>query len=294
MDNLWQGIGVASQQLGEVNYTPGIDIDETYMPTDQQLNNFTPESSGSYWARIIAYCEEHNCPRSKSSLQHRWGDIQKDTSRFCGFYAEVERKNQSGKSEDDKVKDALQMYEGIVESTFKFIHCWYMLRNEMKWNEWLASMSASNGEQSTELAKASTDATLPPRIDRPNGRDRAKKPRTSSTASSACLEVLQKMPMDRNAYEVRVEAATKEEAKDIASRSDRKLALQEEQLQVQKDQVQIQRELLELQKADREERVMSMDLEKLSPWVQDYYINKQKQISAMSLRGDGSSGPRGQ
>jgi hypothetical protein len=43
MDNLWQGIGVASQQLGEVNYTTGIDIDETYMPTDQQLNNFTPE-----------------------------------------------------------------------------------------------------------------------------------------------------------------------------------------------------------------------------------------------------------
>ena len=193
-----------------------------------------------------------------------------------------------------QVKDALQMYEGIIESTFKFIHCWYMLRNEMKWNEWLASMSASNGEQSTEPAKASTDATLPPRIDRPNGRDRAKKPRTSSTASSACLEVLQKMSMDRNAYEVRVEAATKEEAKDIASRSDRKLALQEEQLQVQKDQVQIQRELLELQKEDREERVMSMDLEKLSPWVQEYYINKQKQISAMSLRGDGSSGPRGQ
>ena len=50
------------------------------------------QSSGSYWARITAYCEEHNCPRSKSSLQHRWGDIQKDTSRFCGFYAEVERK----------------------------------------------------------------------------------------------------------------------------------------------------------------------------------------------------------
>ena len=63
------------------------------------------QSTGSYWARITAYCEEHNCPRSKSSLQHRWGDIQKDTSRFCGFYAEVERKNQSGKSEDDKARN---------------------------------------------------------------------------------------------------------------------------------------------------------------------------------------------
>ena len=43
MDNLWQGIGAGSQQLGEVNYTPGIDIGETYVATDQQLNNFTPE-----------------------------------------------------------------------------------------------------------------------------------------------------------------------------------------------------------------------------------------------------------
>jgi hypothetical protein len=32
-----------------------------------------------------------------------WGEISKSTSKFCGFYAEVERKNQSGKCEDDKV-----------------------------------------------------------------------------------------------------------------------------------------------------------------------------------------------
>jgi hypothetical protein len=41
--------------------------------------------------------------RTQSSLQHRWGDIQKDTSRFCGFYGEIERLHQSGKNEDDKV-----------------------------------------------------------------------------------------------------------------------------------------------------------------------------------------------
>ena len=194
-----------------------------------------------------------------------------------------------------QVKDAIQMYEGIIETTFKFIHCWYILRNEMKWNEWLASMSASNEDPHVQPAEENLDPTLPPRIARPVGRDKGKKARSSTaSSSSACLEVLQKMSMDRNAYEERVEAATKEEAKDIASRSDRKLALQEEHLQVQKAQVQIQRELLELQKEDREERVMSIDLEKLSPWVQEYYINKQKQISAMSLRGDGSSGPRGQ
>ena len=128
-----------------------------------------------------------------------------------------------------QVKDAIQMYEGIIGTTFKFIHCWYILRNEMKWNEWLASMSASNEGPHVQPAEENLDPTLPPRIARPVGTDKAKKACSSTaSSSSACLEVLQKMSMDRSAYEERVEAASNKEAKDIASRSDRKLAQQEE------------------------------------------------------------------
>jgi len=194
-----------------------------------------------------------------------------------------------------QVKDALQMYEGIVGTTFKFIHCWFILRNEMKWNEWLVTASASNEEPAVQPVEENIDPTLPPRIDRPNGRDKAKKARNStSSSSSACLEVLQKMSIDRSAYEERVQAASEEEAKEIASHSERKLAIQEEQLQIQKAQVEVQKEMLQLQKEDREERIMTMDVEKMQPWVRDYYINKQKKISAMSFRDDGSNGPGGQ
>jgi len=65
------------------------------------------QSSGGYWDRIFEYYHEHKdipSERSKSSLQHRWGAIQKDTSRFCGFYDAIERRNQSGTNYDDKVK----------------------------------------------------------------------------------------------------------------------------------------------------------------------------------------------
>jgi hypothetical protein len=58
------------------------------------------------------------------------------------------------------------------------------------------------------------------------------------------------MSMDRVAYEERVEAATKEEARDIASCYDRKLALQEQQLQMQVTQVRLQQEMLQLQKEE--------------------------------------------
>lgn len=338
--DLFQGMAIPSQPLREVNYTPGIDIGEPYVPTEEQLNTFCPEnvnpmvapqpsgtkakrtgrlknfsikedeilcsgwlnmskdpivgvnqSNGSYWDRITAYCNENNCTRTKSALQHRWADIQKDTFKFCGCYAQIERLNQSGKSDGDKLKDAMQLFDGLHKTTFKFMHCWLLLRNEQKWSEHYTSMCG--GEPDTEPGKTNIDATLPARIERPVGRDKAKKARSNNSSSSACLEVLQQLSKDRSAYQERVEAATKEEAKDIASRSDRKLALQEEQLQVQKAQVQIQKELLELQKEDREERVMNMDVEKMAPWVREYYINKQKKIAAMSSRDDGSSGPSG-
>lgn len=188
-----------------------------------------------------------------------------------GSTLRLKGKKQSGKNEGDQIKDAVQMYEGIVGTSFKFLHCWYLLRNEMKWNEWLASLSACNEESLVQPIEANIDATLSPRIARPVGRDKAKKARSiTSSSSSACLEVLQKMSMDRSAYEERVEAASKEEAKDIACRSDRKLALQEEQISIQKAQVQIQQEMLQFQKEDREERVMNMDVEKMTPWVREY------------------------
>jgi hypothetical protein len=34
-----------------------------------------------------------------------------------------------------QVKDALQMYEDLVGSVFKFIYCWFILRNENKWTQ---------------------------------------------------------------------------------------------------------------------------------------------------------------
>ena len=43
MENVWQGMGNASQPIGEVNYTPSIDIGEAYMPTEHQLNNLSPD-----------------------------------------------------------------------------------------------------------------------------------------------------------------------------------------------------------------------------------------------------------
>jgi hypothetical protein len=213
-----------------------------------------------YSARITEFYNKNKKtanPRTSSSLQHRWSDIQKDTSRFCGF-AEIERRNQSGKSEDDKVnfvstasiitetmsltlyhilfqiKDDLQLYSGVVESQYRLLHYWFILHHEYKWNSYLASLSTPNVDNAEKAGEVSKDDTPPPRITRPIERDKAKKLRSSSASnSSTCLEVLQKMQSDRQIYEQRVEEATSAAESTITYRAERKLAIHEENLRVQ-------------------------------------------------------------
>ena len=62
----------------------------------------------AYWDRMEAYIYTtlkitKDEARSRSSYQHCWGDIQKETSRFCGYYVEVERKKRSGTNDDNTV-----------------------------------------------------------------------------------------------------------------------------------------------------------------------------------------------
>jgi hypothetical protein len=101
------------------------------------------------------------------------------------------------------------------------------------------------------------------------------------------------MSMDQLAYAEHQEAVNNEEAKNVASCSERKLAVQEKIVHRQMTQVEIAKEMLKRQIEESEERVMSIDTEKMAPWVREYYIHKQKQISQKTLADDSSSGPSG-
>ncbi|XP_025822372.1 uncharacterized protein LOC112898218 [Panicum hallii] len=239
----------------------------------------------------------------------RWGEISKSTSKFCGFYAEVERKNQSGKCEDDKIKDALQLYQGVMEESFKFIHCWLILKREQKWNEFLAEKMVPKTKQAPSAAQVDpnqTPSSVPQFTEenfvRPMGRDSSKKLRAANSAASStgCLEVLQKIHSDRAKYDARQEELVMDESREIAERYERKLKIQEETMKIHSESVSIQKELLskqvaiqqqmlELQEKERTDRVMMADLEKFSPWVREFYIQEQKEIAAKRRMQGGQS-----
>jgi hypothetical protein len=91
----------------------------------------------------------------------------------------------------------------------------------------------------------------------PMGRDKAKRQWSQggiSSSSTACLEVLQKISMDRSAYE--------EHSKELLSHANRKLASQER--------------LAATQEFEQEQRIMSIDVGKVVPWQRDYYLRLQQ------------------
>ena len=47
--------------------------------------------------------EDLHSERMVGSLMNRWSTIQLCTNKFCGFSAKIESKNESGKTNEDKV-----------------------------------------------------------------------------------------------------------------------------------------------------------------------------------------------
>ena len=193
-----------------------------------------------------------------------------------------------------------------MNEAFKFIHCWFILRREQKWNEFLAEKKQPKTKEAPSAAQGGPNHTLSsvPQFTednfvRPMGRDSAKKLKSanSSASSTGCLEVLQKIHSDRAKCDERQEELVKDESKEIAERYERKLKIQEETMKIQsefvsiqKEQVSIQHRMLELQEKERTDRVMMADLDKFAPWVRDFYILEQKQIAAKRMHGGQSSG----
>ncbi|KAK7816191.1 hypothetical protein CFP56_000605 [Quercus suber] len=62
----------------------------------------------------------------------RWLTIQRETNKFCGYLAQIENRNESGKTEHDKINDVKIMYKSNSKNAFQLEHCWRILMNEAK------------------------------------------------------------------------------------------------------------------------------------------------------------------
>ena len=57
--------------------------------------------------------------------------IQKSVNKFCGIWAQIEARNESGKTYEDKVRDAMALYEETIGAAFIMYSLWTILKNEL-------------------------------------------------------------------------------------------------------------------------------------------------------------------
>ena len=64
----------------------------------------TDQKHTRFWDRIWSiFHNDKKFNRSKDFLNSWWLTIQKETNKFCGYLAQIENRNESGKTEHDKV-----------------------------------------------------------------------------------------------------------------------------------------------------------------------------------------------
>ncbi|XP_008222453.1 PREDICTED: glutathione S-transferase T2-like [Prunus mume] len=105
-------------------------------------------------------------------LSQRWQKIQKEVNRFSGCIATINERNQSGKTEQDKIADAKATYEAIYKAKFNLDHAWILLRHQPKWLQTQESVSKKRENQSdfTSFSSSSTERT-PIDVDQDNTND---------------------------------------------------------------------------------------------------------------------------
>ena len=104
----------ASASKRQKNFSKAEDLTlvDAYLEITQDPIIGVDQSRDCYWKRIDAYfhankSEDHG--RTQGSLQHRWAIIQEQVNRFCACYSQVQNRNQSGMTRENKVTNMLCM-----------------------------------------------------------------------------------------------------------------------------------------------------------------------------------------
>ncbi|XP_074325073.1 glutathione S-transferase T2-like [Apium graveolens] len=132
----------------------------------------------TYWERITAFYDQNktfSSDRTANSLSHRWSIINCSLSKFIGYYNKVQELNQSGLSEQDKVRDAMTMYSTLQKKTFQLIHCWTELRNCPKFSSTLKKKTRKSPFESPASSASAQSQEIEEQMERPMGKKAAKR-----------------------------------------------------------------------------------------------------------------------
>ncbi|CAH9103585.1 unnamed protein product [Cuscuta epithymum] len=252
--------------------------------------------------------ENYKKARSSNSLQCRWQKIQQAVNKFHGIYEKLERHPQSGSNAEDMKKKALGMYERLLsdkkKKEFKYIHCWELLIKNAKWCTSQLTKSCgpdkeSLGNKNTPVENDTTPNTknqsMEPEelradeIVRPLGRKSSKERKRKLNAEHGVIDTLNKLQctLEKQIQFNMAELELKKETQHKEYEFREQVMKKELELKENNQKLKAESQLMKREESERreraqirsdQERILSLDLSRLSPNVRATYEILQAQI----------------
>ncbi|KAL0004983.1 hypothetical protein SO802_012544 [Lithocarpus litseifolius] len=238
----------------------------------------TDQKHTTFWDRIwSAFHNDKKFNRSRDSLNSRWSTIQKETNKFCGCLAQIENRNESGKTEHDKIEDAKTMYKSNNKNAFQLEHCWRILRNEAKWliqrenlkvrTRQPATQSCSTFASSINLEEDNDETNFGETLERPIGK-KAEKEKLQKRKNCDDVVPILSSQLDEIKEEKRRLHEEKKESMRIALEERRefmRIASEE-----RRELIRIKEEKNEVEKRKAEDEIMMKDTRTMDPEQKEY------------------------
>ncbi|KAI7933951.1 hypothetical protein MJO28_017386 [Puccinia striiformis f. sp. tritici] len=116
--------------------------------------------------------------RNKKALESRWYHIQHQVSKYCGHFAQADRRLRSGSSLDAIAIEAKLLFKNEIGKKFGLDHCWGILHNAQKWLDHLNKANGRKSKNDNDNPSSVGDmssTTEESRTGRPEGQKTAKK-----------------------------------------------------------------------------------------------------------------------
>ncbi|XP_023925001.1 glutathione S-transferase T3 [Quercus suber] len=266
-----------------------------FLNVNQDVVQGTNQKRTTYWSRIWEYYHQwktFTSERTVSSLKNRWSMIQLCTNKFCGCLEQIESKNESGKTNEDKLNEARQLYQVLQQTKFQYEHYWNLLKYSPKWlaignNQQPKKRRRSEASLPSNLESISLEDDDIPQVpivnlERPPGvkavKERLKKQKSREGTTSHIEDILNVMMEERRKMsEMKMACIEKgclvDQEHDMA-----RIQLKDKKLEIARMKEENEMEKLRMEKLKDEKELMMMDVSMLSPVQQEYIRQCQMEI----------------
>ncbi|KAI8001376.1 hypothetical protein LOK49_LG09G02434 [Camellia lanceoleosa] len=254
------------------------------------------QQSKAYWLRVWEYFHQFktfSSSHSQTSLMNRWSAIQLATNRFNGCFAQIQRLNQSGKTEKEKIDDAKKLYKELYKSSFLCEHCWHELRDQPKWREEYnmkkqktkkvatpgvcspCTLGTINLEDNDASHNDNVDLERPPGRKTENERlNKRKNKDRGNEGGSPILILLKDLKEDRKKMnDKKIEMYERSYLQE-----QEKIDNEKKRTQTEQEKVDNEKEKMRMEQLKEEERIMSIDTSSLPPLQAKHVHCRQMEI----------------